>query len=330
MVMAVSTILMLSVVTIDMYNLKSYHNGENQASLNQDTILLIQYLRNQVMFAGGGSVRPWMGIWVENNCARRSVYPNCGGSDRLTVVSLRNPPEECSITSQVNPTTFQIAFSSPGVCCLTPSVAGEINFANQQVMLTLSGYYTQRFVTNVDPVACQVTLQPGLQAGGNDSTGGTANWTGGMMSLVNVETIYMDPTSSTLNLFVDANNNGTVDAGELTVIADQVYDLQFALGYAANPPNGNVTTTANGVGDEWLYNAPSVAEAWGTSPFVAPLTPAQLSLVYVGVAVGSLNLTNPTASNTVNLLDGPARSAVGWTLQAELSQVAPRNSFIFQ
>lgn len=328
--LAISAVMMMAIVGMDLANLRSFYSRGNQASLGRDTISLIQYLRNLVMGAGGGSVRPWMAIWVENNCALRGPFPACGGSDRITIVTLHPPQQECAITGQVNPTTYQVAFSSPGVCCLQPLAAGEISFLNQPVMVSLNGNYSQQYITGVNTVTCQVTEAVGQQAGLNDQTGGTVNWTGGMISLVTVQTIYQDPVAHTLNQYMDLNNTNAVDPGDLMVIADQVFDLQVALGIDCNPPDGNIVATANGVGDEWLYNAPGVAEAWGFAPFVAPATMSELLLVQLGVMVGAQDATNPKASNTLSILDGPNRTAVGWTLQSELTQLAPRNSFIFQ
>lgn len=328
--LGITTFLVTISATLHLQSMEMMKNTENRTMLTQDAILLIDYLRNEAIGVGGGSVRGWMGVWAEDNCPARSVFPACGGSDRLTLSTIRVPVQECVITGMAGANTLQVAFSSPGVCCMQPQIAGEISFQNRQVFLTLGDFYAQRYVTSVDLTNCRATIQPG-QASGGDQTGGTVNWTNGALTLMQIETIYRDPTTNMLKRFMDDDNDGTVDAGEDLILADSVIDFQTAMGYDFNIADGNVVDTPNGVNDEWLFNAPGVAESFGAAWFASPpLLRSQLHLVGVGVILGVSDPTSKVNLSTAQVYNGPQRTVPGWTLQSEVSFVAPRNAFIFQ
>ncbi len=324
----ISFIIVLS-ANVHITNLQIYKTTESRVSLTQDSLLLVEYFRNQVIAAGGGSIRSWMGIWVEDNCAARGVLPQCAGSDRLTVTSTTLPVQECSITGMVNPNVLQIAFSSPGVCCLQPATAAESSFSGRQIMISRSDYFRQRYVSTSDLNLCRLTIQPG-QAAGGDQAGPIVNWTGGVVTMVSVDTIYWDSVTRMLKRFTDNNNNGQIDAGEDMIVADSLFEFQVALGYDFNPGDGNVTSSANGIGDEWLYNAPTAIEAINTPPFVAPMARSSLLLVEVGAILGSSAGGSNLKADTARILNGPVRTMPGWILQAETTRLAQRNSFIFQ
>ncbi len=323
---AICAVLVLIAAGLHVGSLDVYHRSVNRSTLAEDVLLLVDYVRGELMGVGGGSVRGWMGIWVEDGCGPRSIFPACGGADRVTLSTLTIPVQECSIVGMVTPTTLQIIFSSPGVCCLKPQAAGEVSYVGKPVMVTLNDFYSQRFVTAVDLVACTMGVVPG-QAAGGDQTGGTADWSGGMVSMMQVETLYLNRAQNTLQRFVDLNNNGVADLGEDQVVADQIFDFQIALGYDFKPADGRVTATANGVNDEWLYNAPGVAEALGAGFFVPPPARSALLLAQVGITSG---VSDPAGLVLGSLLNGPPRNVPGWALRSGTAIVGLRNTYIFQ
>jgi prepilin-type N-terminal cleavage/methylation domain-containing protein len=329
---AISLTVMLVGTQLYLGSVSAYSGLKQRTSLSQDALMLVDYLRNMLLVAGGGSVRAWMGIWVEDNCNARSVYPACLGSDRLTVSSASIPLQECGITSMVSvaphPTVLQVAFSSPGVCCLTPSSPGEISFQNQYAIVALNGYFTNQFVSAASLVACQLTIQSG-QATGWDQTGGTTDWSGGTVTMVKIQTVYLDMATNTLMVFSDSNDNGIVDPGELLSVAVGVMDFQVALGYDFNPANGEVSAVVGGINDEWLYNA--VGEAFGAGVFaLSSFTKASLLLVSPGVILGVTDISAATNWGSFQIQNGPVRGASGWSMRSEVTQLAPRNSYVFQ
>jgi prepilin-type N-terminal cleavage/methylation domain-containing protein len=327
--MAIASGLLVISMTLHLSSLQVFRSTEDFASLSQDSYLITDYFRNEIMSAGGGSVRGWMGLWVEDKCGARAPLPDCQGSDRLTVTTLNLPEQECAITGQVSANVVSVAMRGPGDCCLSPQagVAGAIAFRNQQVVLTLNGVFIQRYIDDVDVGTCQATLAPG-PAAGSDSPGAPPDWTGAALSLVKVKTYYWDPTLHTLNVYSDLNNNATVDAGEAQVMADQVFDFQLALGYDFSPPDGTETEVAGGLNDEWLYNNPTAVEVFGAGKFAAPLTRSSLAMVEVALLLGTKRAGVYTA--TPYLLNGPKRQFNGYYLRPTFTKLAPRNTLLFQ
>lgn len=328
--MAIATFLIAGAMTAHVSNLGFYKTTETRSTLYQDSLLLIDFLRGELMQAGGGSIRAWMGIWVEDDCAARAPLPACGDSDRVTLTTLTIPMQECAITGQPAVNAIQVAFSAPGVCCLQPQAAGESSFLNRHIMLTLGDYYTQAFATAVDLNTCRLTYSSG-QAAPNNMPPPSASYSNGAVSLVSVQTLYLDTGARMLRRFSDVNNNGAIDGTESVIIADGVFDLQLALGYDFNVPDGNIAETADGLNDEWLYNAPTLIEAFGLGYFVSPpLTRSALLTAQVSVILGSDQAEGGVSAGPRRILNGPPRSQSGWILMEESARLSPRNSYIFQ
>jgi hypothetical protein len=115
-------------------------------------------------------------------------------------------------------------------------------------------------------------------------------------------TYYWDPAAKSLLRVRDLNNSGGIDAGEQSTMQTGVYDFQVALGFDFSPKDGSVTDT-NSNTDEWLYN---VGSEQITDPFFANVTPRDLQMVRIAIAVGTKAVDVP--SGDFNLLDGPTRN----------------------
>jgi Tfp pilus assembly protein PilE len=290
-----------------------------RSGLDEQLKFLGDYFTYRMQGVGGGAVRPWASVWVEDNCAARASFPDCAGSDRVTLVTSDATVPECTIVGVVSATTLQI--DAPfGTCCLTAA------FGNRQAVVSNGDYYSQQFLTNVQTVACTVDLAPGQGFGGlNNPPVAPATWVGGSLSVVDVATLYLDSTSTELREFRDLNNNGTIDAGEQTVLADQVYDLQFALGYDSNPRDGRITDTASDT-DEWLFNSNGPNEAFGLGGLTGAL-PSDLRMVSVGLILGEQG-PGP-GSGQVSVLNGPLRAQPGIQLSRSLTKFRFRNIGVF-
>ena len=327
--MGIATFLIAGAMTAHVSNLSYYKTTESRSTLYQDSLLLIDYLRAELMQAGGGSVRAWMGIWVEDNCGARAPLPACASSDRMTISTVSIPLQECAIIGQINPTRVQVAWNAPGVCCLDPLAAGEVTFLGRNVMLTLGDFYSQQFATIVDLPTCQMTTAAG-QASGNDRPPVVWNWGNGAVTMMNVQTLYWDSTTNMLKRWINTNNDNVKNPTEDVIIADNVFDTQYALGYDFNLPDGNIVDTADGVNDEWLFNAPTVVEVFGLGVFAPPVVRSQLLSVQVGAIVGSNDSAAGVAMAPKRSLNGPLRSQAGWMMMEEIARFSPRNSYIFQ
>ncbi len=324
--MGIATFLIAGAMTAHVSNLSYYKTTESRSSLYQDSLLLIEYLRGELMQAGGGSVRAWMGIWVEDACLARAPLPACANSDRVTVSTVSIPLQECAITGQVNPTTVQVAFNGP-TCCLQPVAANEVTFLNRQVMFTLGDFYSSQYATVVNLITCQMTTVAGQS---NQRPPALWNWGNGVVTMVNVQTLYWDSINRMLKRWINTNNDNAKTADEDAIIADQVFDMQYALGYDFNVPDGNINETPTGINDEWLFNAPTVVEVFGAGVFAPPVVPSQLLSMQVGTIVGSDDAAAGFASAPKRSLNGPLRSLAGWMMMEEIARFSPRNSYIFQ
>lgn len=330
--MGIATFVIAVSTGVHISNLRYFRTTEGRSTIYQDSILIGNYLRGEVLGAGGGSIRGWMGVYVEDNCNARSIFPACNGSDRLTITTVSTPLQECVITGQLGPGRVQVAFTSPGVCCMQPQAAGEVTYLNRQVMMTLGDLFWQQYVTNINLATCQADLVNGqLPPAGFNALGAPPyNFTNTTMSLVNVQTFYWDSAAFTLRRFMDGNNDGVAQPGEDVIVADQVYDLQVALGYDFNVADGNLSETPTGLNDEWLHNNPTAPEAYGAGFFVAPITRSSLLQIMFGVIVGNPDTTLSLSAPNVRVLNGPVRTRNGWILQEGISRITPRNSYIFQ
>lgn len=176
---------------------------------------------------------------------------------------------------------------------------------------------------------CRLTYANG-QASAFDSVPAINNWTNGTITMMNVETLYVDMTNRMLKRFSDLNNNQAIDPNEDVIVADNIFDLQVGLGYDFNLADGNVSETVNGLNDEWLFNAPGAVETFGAGYFVPPLTRSQLHSVHVAVMMGTQDPVGNSVTSPFRMLNGPLRSQAGWILVEEWTRVMPRNSYVFQ
>ena len=318
---ALSAFLILVTLTQNLSMFQGQMYGITRSNLSQDVLLDASYLANQIEGIGGGAVRSWMAIWEENNCAARGPLADCGGSDRITLTTAQNPPLECAIQSWALATPNQIVVANTPACCLTAA------FNNKQLMLVNNNSYAQVYSTSVDLVACTLTFTGGQAAADPEQANPLAtNWGNGTVSVVNVQTYYMDSTAHALNVWADANNDGAIQANESSLVATGVYDFQVALGFDLNSDHNLVDQENNT--DDWLYNA--AGESMGVGVF-ASASMFQLEMVEVGIMLGiPANFQHGQPNVALTLLDGPARQINGIDLKDVSYKVGPRNSYLFQ
>jgi prepilin-type N-terminal cleavage/methylation domain-containing protein len=234
--------------------MKSTTGVTRRAKLDGESKMLMDFLVSKMQIVGGGAVRPWNAIWLENNCGLERGLPDCEGSDRLTVV-YPNIEKECEIIGDDGSETLTIGdvlnpLTGATVCCL---VSGD--FANEPAMLISPARQTsarQVVLGAADTINCEIPYDKNkAQAIGLGAD--PPNWTDGSLTVSEVVTYYLDGTE--LKSFQDVNKNGVLDDGEASVLMDRIYDLQFAFGVDNNPDDGIVDNFRNGT-DEWRFNAP--------------------------------------------------------------------------
>src|SRR5437660_1542991 len=79
--MVVMIVLIEAVATAYVHMLGQSKRSKVRSGLDEQLKYLGDYFTYRLQGIGGGAVRPWASVWVEDNCSARSIFPACGGSD---------------------------------------------------------------------------------------------------------------------------------------------------------------------------------------------------------------------------------------------------------
>lgn len=304
---------------------------------DEEAKLLGEWFIFQMRGLGGDDLRPWEAIEVENDCAARGDLPDCGGSDRLTVRIADPDISSCGLIGSFGANVESNLIDSPPLgngdglenqaddtCCLdvVGGAAGPSPWENRSA-----------FLIDSDRVVHPVALHTRTSAGGNGCginlpaglPVADAKIPGGRLIVATQQVFFRAPTTSGplvengLYAFEDANFDDRFDPGELTLIADNVFDLQLALGYD-HDKNGRVIEDGS-TADELHLNAAGDA-------LPAGFEPASLRQLAVGLVVG-VPLPARGAPPTAQVLDGPTRTSTTHHLRGTVLRATLRNIFLF-
>lgn len=249
---------------------------------------LEEALLSRVQEAGGDPMAAYQSVIVEDNCVADAarLLPTCAGADRLTILSARAGTKTC----EVNPVgaTLKDTTTSPAPCCI------DATFVGPAVLLAFDGDVVSLDLHSPNTSSCQVTAPMGQ---GNPSP--KALKPGVLAMLGNVETIFPRSKGSNgeyeLMVWTDVGSpgNGQVDATELQLFADRVYDFQIALGYDSSPEDGDVVD-ANSSTDEWVGNAEAV------TGLPTGVSASQLRMIDIAVAIGVPSSRVNTSAQLLN------------------------------
>ena len=310
MALAISSIVAAASIGVVSRIAVDTRSSSQRAELDEEAKMLGDYLSAKLQGAGGGGARPWQSITVEDNFS--------GGSDRITIFTIDDALPECEVNSV---TGVNLRFDTSSGCCMDQNGDGVEDLANQNtsVILILSDGSARMAVAhnpNVSGPNCRVNFPPGQQTG----TITTADLNNTQRMIFGKIQRYSLDTSSHQLIFEEGSGSATMPR---YAIADRVYDLQFALGYDANPRDGQVNSSG-GVGDEWLYNASG--DVFGS----AGLTGARsndLRMIGVGLALGAPDKTANSHSQLFNR--STPLSAPGIRLRQVTLQTMARNLNLF-
>ncbi|HEY4223418.1 MAG TPA: PilW family protein [Myxococcota bacterium] len=274
--------------------------SEQEAYADQEAKLLSDYVMSTVQQTGGGNIRPWMGVAVDDNCSTSvtvngQTMPACDSSDRLHVAVVSPTASQCTVTSVVGNTVT----SPTGSCCLN-----NAEFLNQSVVVFTagSGEWRADRCTAINTGTCTCTLTGNASAYGNFN--GSTNFASGWITPGTTDSFFLDPTTQTLKLLSDSDNNGTP---EITELADRVADFQVQLGFDTD-------------GDQQVDRFQA-----GYSG----VTNSQLREVRIGIIVAAPVPARETSSRA-QLFNGPVRSATrGKYMRAVSTRSVFRNLNIF-
>ncbi len=278
---------------------------EQQAHADAEAKQLVDYLMGSVQQAGGGLVRPWMGIAIDDNCTTSltvagQTLPACDGSDRLHIATPDPDGNQCTIVSVSGSTITSTGTGA--TCCLNAT-----DFEKKPLLIMAgdstasAGEWRTDFCDVVDTTACTCTLKgdSAYQTAG----AGTADFSGGVMTAGNTLSFFLDPPSGVLEM-LSSEDDGTPAISEL---ADHVGDLQVELGF---------DTTGDQVVDL-------------EQPGYASVDRTLLRMIHVGI-IASVPVPVRETRSSAQLFDGPVRSAThGRYFHAISTRATLRNLNLF-
>jgi prepilin-type N-terminal cleavage/methylation domain-containing protein len=290
-----------------------------------DTRLLEDFLFEEVQEAGGGLVRPWSAVVVDDNCVASAGLPACAGGDRVRVFTPHPTASTCTITAKSATTLTSTAIDTNGdgsvdACC--PAVNGMANtvvaVTDPNDTLKIEYYHAGAAATST--ASCTLALQNSGVAVAGMPLSTLASYASAQLSTGTVAIYAVDTATHELRRFEDTNHDNTWSASESSTIAPRVFDLQAALGYDGAPADGVISDAASTT-DEWVGNV-----AADTLPTGA--LGNQLRLVRFGVVVGTPLSGN--AAQSIRLLNRPTGvGAANFFVKGAIASAYLRNVFIF-
>ena len=309
MTLAVSSIVLAMAMQVLVYLSGSLAGLELGSLASDETALLVEYVTDKLMCAGGGSIRPWAAVAVEDDWQG-------DGSDRITVADLATSSWQCSV---VTATGSAVEVDRLDGCCLSEE------FVRRQVLITTGSADNQAHwrtarVDGVDLERCVAQLDFAMASPLDNPPQDASAWSGGSLAVVTIRALWLNPATDELILTEDRDHDGTM---EDAVVANRVLDFQAALGYDVSPWDWRVSDTGS-IDDEWLYNAPNERFQDSTTPGLETARHDDLRLVRVGVVVGA-PASSRSGQGFAKILNGPLRSRSGWILRSFVGTTSLRN-----
>jgi prepilin-type N-terminal cleavage/methylation domain-containing protein len=289
---------------------------------------LVDLLVSELQGVGGGPIRPWMAVWVEDGNAPDVLGRNAAFSppalpirpDRVTFATLIPDVPSCTITAHTG-ATLTASVGDGGGCCLQDLLdAGRIaGGTTAHAFLVLGERHRQVTLDPPSAAACTATVSEGpMSAIDNPPPGG--NFTGGVIVTARVKTLYLT-AGRELRVYEERSPGGalSIDPGESVRLAGNVADFQLQLGYDRENDGRLVDTSDSG--DEWLYNIAALEDP-------AAFRADALRMIGVGVVV-ALPLTDPDYSSSAQIVGSPRIDGVRLHLRGAMGKAALRNIFVF-
>jgi prepilin-type N-terminal cleavage/methylation domain-containing protein len=337
--MAIAGIVVAAASTVAVNVMRVLKLQGKMSIADQDARRLVDFVVGRMQASGGGAVRPWMGLWLEENCAARAGLPGCSGHDRLTVIDVDTTRNTCTIAS-VSATSITFVPEADGSCCYDwPSTAlPDSLFPNQftgQSLMLVNGRDRWTMVTPTAPIAgaaCSYGLSSVRPlAAWADAQGTVVGvFDGGTAVAAAPRTLYVDDLPSAaaalpvetqppthLVEWFDRNRNGVLETNEKSIVFPGLYDFQVSLGYD-EPEDGTVVDQGSAT-DEWRGNAVEVG-SFSSSP-------SSLRMGGVGVVVG-VKAVDP-GRKSAQVLNGPTVTRSSAVLRRAVGKAMLRNVAVF-
>ena len=309
-----------------------------ESSANDSAKSLIDLLIADMQSVGGGAIRPWMALWVENGTSTndsgrdKTFQPPEGiGSDRVTFAKLIEAAPACTITAM---TSSSVTAESIGkTCCLDAMFAkASLEGSDDTLMLAyvVANKKHRQVALRRSKKGCTAETLPGplraLDVPDFSTKEPEIGFVGGQIVATEIRTIFL--SEGDLQMFSQLKNF-SASAPELTdgvvgLIATNIHDFQVQLGYDTGP-DGRISDT-NGPDDEWLFNVDN--EATGIIKASATFDADALRMVGIGVIVG-VGVTSTGAPSSAQIVGGGVITSDEVWLRGAMGRASLRNLFIF-
>jgi prepilin-type N-terminal cleavage/methylation domain-containing protein len=315
-----------------------------ETAASDDAKTLVDFLVSDLQAVGGGNVRPWMAMHVDNgddasfaNRCSNFGQTICGPADRVTYGLLIPTSNSVCRIAAIDDGSKTVTGDGTGAnCCLslmmlragydarvppatTPTLA---DLKLHTVAVSTGGLNRQLSLENVDATACTAKFSAGPLAAADDAPGLITQFVDGTVSAVHIRTLYLDESTRELRSFEDKRDfNGDdviVSPDEVETVASNVHDFQVQLGYDSDGVTPGIIVDRSSPTDEWQFNAP------GDGAFAAN----GLRMTAVGIIVG-VNVKDPSYSSSAQVIGGAEKVATGFHLRGAMGRAALRNIFVF-
>jgi type II secretory pathway pseudopilin PulG len=302
--------------------------SESVASDNAKS--LIDLMVSDLQGVGGGPIRPWMALWVEDGATpstRTDTFapplPATGvRPDRVTFASLIANAPTCRVTA-INGNS--VASTGTGTsCCLSTLLAngnirGRPDKAHAYVLA--GARHRQISLSELEPTTCTAKWAAGPLAPIDVNPEGIGHFVDGTIVAARIKTVFLTRTRDLMEFEEKDGFDGgnvTLSRGEVSRIASDVYDFQVQLGFDLEL-DGRITDTGSAT-DEWLFNA--------ATDTASSFAPEAIRMVGVGVVVG-VPLTDPDYQSSAQIVGGTTIRGSRLYLRGAMGKAALRNLFIF-
>lgn len=306
---------------------------EMESRVSDDSKTLVDLLVSELQGVGGGPVRPWMALYVEDGGsaafnARAGNFGQTGGqrSDRVTFATLI-PTKQCTIqtfTGSGNTGTVTTEGSNTTCCLKQLASAARLNDAETAIHLyaIVGQQWRQISIENIDVAACKAEWNAGPLSAIDAPPAAPSDFIDGALAPVSIVTIYHVEATNELMVFRDQADFRGMDVSvdpttETRRIASDIFDFQVQLAYDTEP-DGRIRDDTSTT-DEWLYNVPNETTAFDIE---------DLRMVGIGAVVG-IKVTDPTYTSTAQVLGGPVITRERFHIRGAMGRAALRNVFVF-
>ncbi len=303
--------------------MRSVANTRVGVTVTSNLVNTVQFLSKDIENAGGQGLPNQAGIMVENDsCPARDGMPACNGTDRVTIAVAMPELPICATREGSRPNTLSFQYAQGG-CCF-PSEIGGVQVGGTAMLTGPNNIFRPVRLTGVTGAVCEFDVEDAAPAdlylnattvaghaavAVNDFT----PFIDGAATLVLLRTYYLDTATHELRV-----RHGVGPSAQFALVADQIFDLQVALGIDVDD-DGRVAA------NEWAFRGELGVAA---TPLQTRRSPPRE--VMVSVIQGVPASLRPDALESPLRFSGTDRIVTnpGTALRAGVAHISPVNTLL--